>query len=182
MRHDIQKGDFLLAEPFMQDPNFKRAVIYLTEHDSDGSFGLVLNRPSVFTVNEVLPDFPKIRSHMYLGGPVGLDRLNFLHAYGDIIPKSHHIKDNIWWNGDYDVLKSAVAEKIIMPHNIKFFIGYSGWGPEQIDDEMDDKSWIISKGNTKIFSNAESMWKDILFKMGGAYRIMANYPEDPSLN
>lgn len=182
MKYDIQRGDLLLAEPFMQDPNFKRSVIYLTEHNAEGSFGLVLNKPSLFTVNQMLPDFPKFRAHMYLGGPVGLDRLNFLHSYGDIIPKSHHIKENIWWNGDYDALKAAVATQQIMPHNIKFFIGYAGWGPEQIDDEMDEKSWIVSKGYDRIFQNAQFMWKDVLIKMGGEYKIMANYPEDPSLN
>lgn len=182
MTQEIKKGDALIAEPFMEDPNFKRTVILLTEHDKDGSFGLVLNRPSIFSVNEMLPDFPKFSAHMYLGGPVGLDRLNFLHSYGDIIPKSHHVKDNIYWNGDYDALKLAITERKILPHNIKFFVGYAGWGPEQIEEEMVDNSWIISKGYRHIFRSAESMWKDALQKMGGKYAIIANFPEDASLN
>ena len=68
MIKDIKTGDILIAEPFMKDPNFKRTVILLTEHNKEGSFGLVLNKPSVFSVNEMLHNFPKIRAQMYLGG------------------------------------------------------------------------------------------------------------------
>lgn len=182
MKYDIMQGDVLVAEPFMKDPNFKRTVVYLTEHNEQGSFGLVLNRPSIFSVNEMLNDFPKIRAHMYLGGPVGLDRLNFLHAYGELIPNSHHVRGNIYWNGDYDALKAGILAEKILPHNIKFFVGYAGWGPEQIDDEMEENSWIVSKNYQTIFRNAEFMWKDVLLKMGGEYKQIANYPEDPSFN
>lgn len=182
MRHDIKTGDILIAEPFMKDPNFKRTVVLLTEHNEEGSFGLVLNRPSLFGVNDMLHNFPKFKAQMFIGGPVGMDRLNFLHAYGEIIPNSHHVIDNLYWNGDYDALKQGIADKKIMPHNIKFFVGYAGWGPEQVEDEMDEQSWIISRGYRPIFRNPEVMWKDILTKMGGKYKLVANYPEDPSLN
>lgn len=182
MRHEIRRGDILIAEPFMKDPNFKRTVVLLTEHNEEGSFGLVLNRPSLFGVNNMLHGFPKFRAQMFIGGPVGMDRLNFLHSYGEIIPNSQHVVDNLFWNGDYEALKQGIAEKRIMPHNIKFFVGYSGWGPEQVDDEMDERSWIISRGYRPIFRNPEAMWRDILTKMGGKYKLVANYPEDPSLN
>lgn len=182
MIKDIKTGDILIAEPFMKDPNFKRTVILLTEHNKEGSFGLVLNKPSVFSVNEMLHNFPKIRAQMYLGGPVGIDRLNFLHAYGELIPNSMHVIDNLYWNGDYDALKEGISNRTILPHNVKFFIGYSGWGPEQIDDEMEENSWIVSRGYRPIFRNPDQMWQDILSKMGGKYKLMSNYPEDPSLN
>jgi putative transcriptional regulator len=119
---------------------------------------------------------------MYLGGPVGMDRLNFLHAYGELIPNSLHVIDNLYWNGDYDALKEGIGNRTILPHNVKFFIGYSGWGPDQIDDEMEENSWIVSRGYRPIFRNPDLMWQDTLSKMGGKYKLMSNYPEDPSLN
>lgn len=179
---DIKKGDVIVSEPFMKDPNFKRTVIMLTEHDKDGSLGLVLNKPSIFTVNEMIQDLPLIHSQMYLGGPVGLDRLNFLHSYGDLIPNSHFIAENLYWNGNYDVLKKLIIQKEIAPHNIKFFVGYAGWGAGQLEEEMNENSWYISKNYKKIFRDHDAMWSDVLIRMGGKYKLAAFYPEDPSLN
>ncbi len=178
----INPGDLLVAEPFMDDPNFKRTVVLITENDETGTLGLVLNRPSIFNVNEVLNDFPKFGAKVYMGGPVGLDRLNFIHSYPEIIRNSVPIVDNLYWNGNFDDLKNAVSSDKILPHNIKFFLGFSGWGVGQLDDEMEEKTWIVSKSYRNIFKNSRIMWKDVLEKMGGKYKIVANSPTDPSLN
>ena len=82
MTHDfnLQKGDLLVAEPFMKDPSFKRTVTLICEHNTEGTLGLVLSRPSIFRVNEMIPNFPAFQSTVFYGGPVGLDRLNFIHS------------------------------------------------------------------------------------------------------
>lgn len=178
----IETGDLLVAEPFMDDPNFKRAVILVTENDHTGTLGLVLNKPSIFKLKEILTDFPKFDANVYLGGPIGLDRINFIHCYPEFIPKSIHIVDNLYWNGDYEALKKAVIDQKILPHNIKFFLGYSGWEIGQLDEEMNDNTWFVSKDYRNIFKGSEHMWKDVLEKMGGKYKMIANYPEDPKLN
>jgi len=180
--YNIVAGNLLVAEPFMDDENFKRSVVLITENDHTGTLGLILNRPSIFRLNEVLPDFPKFDAQVYLGGPIGLDRLNFVHSYNDLIPKSIHIADNLYWNGDYEALKKAVSAKKILPHNIKFFLGYAGWGVGQLEDEMKERSWIIARNYHNIFKASQYMWKDVLEKMGGKYKIIANSPEHPSLN
>ncbi len=178
----VNSGDLLVAQPFMDDPNFKRAVILVTENDHTGTLGLTLNKPSIFKLKEILTDFPKFDVNVYLGGPLGLDRLNFIHCYPELIPKSIHVAEHLYWNGDYEALKRAVKDQKILPHNIKFFLGYSGWGIGQLDEELKDNTWIVAKEYRNIFKGSQYMWKDVLEKMGGKYKIIANSPEDPSLN
>lgn len=182
MIHDINKGDLMVAEPFMKDPAFKRTVTLVCENTKDGALGLVLNRPSIFKINEMVSNFPAFQSTVFYGGPVGMDRLNYIHSYGDIIPNSFHIKDNLYWNGDYEVLKKLIKEKKILPHNIKFFVGYAGWDAEQLKEEMKENSWIICKDFPEIFRMHEYMWQDVLHKMGGKHKLIAALPEDPILN
>jgi putative transcriptional regulator len=184
MTHDfnLQKGDLLVAEPFMKDPSFKRTVTLICEHNTEGTLGLVLSRPSIFRVNEMIPNFPAFQSTVFYGGPVGLDRLNFIHSYGDIIQGSMHIKDNLYWNGDFEQLKMLIKERQILPHNIKFFTGYAGWEAGQLNEEMQDHSWIVSKDYPEIFKMSEFMWHDVLVKMGGKNKLLSTFPEDPILN
>jgi len=179
---DITPGSMLVSEPFMEDPNFKRSVVLITENDHTGTLGLVLNRPSIFKINEVLSNFPKFDAKVYRGGPIGLDMLNFIHSYPDLISKSIHIVDNLYWNGDYNDLKKAIEERKIQPNNIKFFLGYSGWGVGQLKEEMKEHTWIIANNYKNIFKESQYMWKDVLEKMGGKYKIIANSPENPNLN
>jgi putative transcriptional regulator len=180
--YNIQKGNLLVAEPFMQDPNFKRTVTLICEHEEDSTIGLVLNRPSIFRVNEMVGNFPHFESIVHYGGPVGIDHLNFLHAYGDLIPNAMHIRDNIYWNGDFEALKDLVKAKQIHPHNIRFFAGYAGWGEGQLLEEMQDESWFICEDYPEIFRMSEFMWQEVLNKMGGKHKLIATFPENPQMN
>ena len=123
-----RKGDFLLSEPFMKDPSFKRAVILLCEHNQTGSFGFILNKISDFSVQELILDFPAFDAPVYLGGPVGEDTLHFLHRCGPILENSIKVRENIWWGGNFEQLKEEIRNGNIFPDDIRFFIGYSGWG------------------------------------------------------
>jgi putative transcriptional regulator len=178
----LDKGDLLIAEPYMKDPAFKRTVTLLCEHEKDGSIGLVLNRPSIFKVNEMIPNFPHFEATVYYGGPVGMDRLNYLHAYGDLLEGSLKVTENIYWNGNFDQLKSLVKDRRVMPQNIKFFAGYAGWGDGQLAEEMQENSWIVCKDYPEIFKMSEYMWQEVLIKMGGKNKLIAQLPEDPNLN
>jgi len=181
-KFNIEKGDLLVAEPFMKDPNFKRTVTLICEHEADGTIGLVLSRPSIFRVNEMIPNFPAFQGTVFYGGPIGMDRLNFIHSYGDVIKDSFHIKDNLYWNGNFEQLKEMIRAKEIMPHNIRFFAGYAGWGVGQLEEEMQDNSWIVSKNYPEIFKMSEYMWQDVLIKMGGMNKMLSTFPEDPIMN
>ncbi len=180
--YNVEKGDLLIAEPFMKDPSFKRTVTLVCEHNTEGTIGLVLNRPSIFRINEMIQDFPAFQGMVHYGGPVGMDRLNFIHAYGDLIENSFPIKDNIYWNGNFEQLKLLIRKKKIMPHNIRFFAGYAGWDAGQLNEEMQDESWIVSKNYPEIFKMSEYMWQEVLVKMGGKNKLLSTFPEDPILN
>ncbi len=178
----IKTGDILLAEPFMKDENFKRTVILLCEHNDDGSFGLVLNKKLELYVTDVLPEFPAEKIVLYAGGPVGLDSLHFIHTYGDLIEGSIQVREDVYWSGNFEQVKMLFETKSVDPNRFRFFIGYSGWGADQIENEMEAKSWIISENFKDILLEDERLWKSILEYMGGNYKFVSTFPEDPQLN
>lgn len=180
----ISKGKLLLSEPFMPDPNFKRTVILLTEHNEEGTVGFVLNRVLEVSLNDVVENFPKFEAPLFYGGPVQPDTLHFVHCIGEEIKGSKKIADGLYWGGDFEQLIYKAMAQEIKPDDFRFFIGYSGWSPNQLADEIKENSWILSEAtHNHIFkSNNKMMWKEILKNMGGEYKMMSNFPEDPSLN
>lgn len=179
-----QKGAFIISDPFLPDDNFKRTVILLCEHNEEGSFGLVINKPIGLQVHEVIEEFPEIDAELFLGGPVENNTLHFLHTIGSAIEDSLEVEDGLYWGGNYDQVRDMIADEIIVPDQIKFFLGYSGWGAGQLESELDEKSWIVSKArkNHIFFDNTDDIWRNVLKEMGGQYFIMSNFPESPLLN
>lgn len=179
-------GSILLSEPFMLDPHFKRTVILLCEHDEqNGSVGFILNK----TVNNVkvadaLVDFEMVKTPLFYGGPVAHDTLHYLHSYGEIISDSILITEGIYWGGDFEQITDYLKNGTIQPEGIRFFMGYSGWDPGQLMDELKDNSWIISQGKSEyLYKTAhEALWKKALEDLGGKFSMMKNYPENPMLN
>lgn len=173
-------GNLLLAVPSMRDPNFKRTVIFLAAHNpEDGAFGYVLNRPLDQCVADLLPDqslgalgdVP-----VYIGGPVATDKLAFASLH---------------WNGKQSTLRCqthlSVADamhELSMGHEVRGFVGYSGWTSGQIEGEIQKKSWIVTPANEVILtaSPAKSLWSAVLDEMGPVFKIMSNIPERVELN
>ncbi len=180
-----KKGDFLISEPFLPDPNFERTVIYLCEHNDEGSFGFVLNRPSELKFDEIIEAVEDFGVTMYIGGPVQHDTLHFIHRASDIIDDGVIIKDNLCWGGNFEQLKALINTKQIDEKNFRFFIGYSGWGAGQLQEELDANSWIVLPNATEnqIFDiPPDQLWRTILKDMGGRFKMYSNYPSDPRLN
>ncbi len=181
----IKPGSLLLAEPFMGDENFKRAVILICKHDKDGTDGLLLNKPIKLRIQDLLNNFPlDFDAKLLLGGPVGTDTIQALHNQGQLLPESTKISDGVFWGGDFEQIKKHIRQGNIKTQHIRFYLGYSGWSAGQLDEELNDNSWIISEGaNQAIFYTETNMlWQSTLNNMGGIYKIMANYPESPILN
>lgn len=180
----VEKNRLLFAEPFMDDPYFKRSVVLLTEHNTDGALGFILNKPLDVKLNEVLKDFPEFDAPVFMGGPVQTDTLFFIHTQGEFIADSVKINELFSWSGNFDQLKELIVNQQIFPNEIKFFIGYSGWDYEQLNKEVKDESWLISKNNLTNINqlNEADLWQTSLQKMGGKHAILANFPENPSLN
>ncbi|MEM7375471.1 MAG: YqgE/AlgH family protein [Bacteroidota bacterium] len=176
-------GRFLISEPFMEDANFQRTVVLLVEHGDEGSLGFVLNRPLKVKIHEVVEEMPQIDSPVCLGGPVEQSMLQFVHKL-EHLKNSRPISEKVFWGGDFEELQELIQTNQVNPEEILFFIGYSGWAPGQLQHELDRKSWIIAPENDDaIFSSyPKSLWKDLLKNMGDKYKIISNYPVDPSLN
>ncbi len=179
---EVQKGDILLAEPFLADPNFERSVVLMCESQENGAFGLVFNRPAKVRIEDNDNIFLE-ENPLYVGGPVEQNTLHFIHTF-DFLENSIELKDGVYWSGNYEQLKALHAQGKIHDGNCRFFVGYSGWGNEQLKNEIDQNSWVIARTNLqKLFTiEPEKLWKDILKSMGQKYEVLSNYPKDPRLN
>ncbi|HKK89164.1 MAG TPA: YqgE/AlgH family protein, partial [Saprospiraceae bacterium] len=103
----IEKGDIILAEPFMENPHFKDAVILITEHSKEnGTVGFIINKTLKLSMNEVVEDFPEIELELLYGGPVQTDNLHYVHTYGDVLKDSLQVMKNLYWGGDFAQLKA----------------------------------------------------------------------------
>ncbi len=178
------KGLVLISEPFLNDTYFKRSVVYLTEHNEKGSIGFVLNKPIDLNVHEVIQDFPEIDAGISIGGPVNTNTIHYIHTLGDKIPDSIKVKDNIYWGGDFEILKDMISAGIVSRQQVRFFLGYSGWAEKQLDHELAENAWLVAEINPdKVMkSDQSSFWNQLLEQMGNKYQVWANFPENPGLN
>lgn len=177
------RGQLLISEPFLSDPYFRRSVILVSDHNEEGITGFILNKPTDLKVNEAIQDFPSFEATLYFGGPVQLDTLHYIHTLGDKLKDSKKLMKGIYWGGDFEELKLLIDLGQVRPSDIRFFVGSAGWDPNQLKYELKEKSWIISSVNPFLFSNNEKdLWSKVLRSMGKEYAIIANFPEDPSLN
>ena len=178
------KGSVLVSEPFLGDQYFKRSVVFLTEHNEEGTVGFVLNKPVNLKVQEVIKDFPEVDSVVALGGPVATNTVHYIHTLGELIPNSVHVFETIYWGGDFEVLKNLMASGVVDETKIRFFIGYSGWAPKQLEQEIGQNSWVITRLNpTQIMENRSlGSWKEALNRLGQKYKLWTNFPEKPDLN
>lgn len=181
----LTAGILLVSEPFMQDSNFKKTVILLCDYTEDeGSVGFVLNRPTNFHLNELISDFPEFEGKVYYGGPVGNDNIHYVHRKGDLIEGSREICDGLYWGGNFDKIKFLIANEVISPSDIRFYIGYSGWSASQLEIEIREKSWIISDVDLNyVFSNKISnMWHHVLNIKGSHYKVIADMGDGLNMN
>lgn len=178
-----EQGRVLVAEPGLIDLNFKRSVILIVEHNENGTVGFVLNRMLNYRVSELLPDFPDFEAKISLGGPVSPKSIQFIHTLGDTVPDTNHVNDNIYWGGDFEYIKSLITAKKISPKQILFFVGYSGWSKEQLDREISEGSWVVTKlSPIEIFAGDDELWINAVEQLGKNFKPWTLYPEDPSFN
>lgn len=177
-------GILLIADPFLKDPNFLRTVVLLCEHQEQGSLGFILNKQIEQTLDELITGMEGHKLPVYYGGPVQMDTIHFLHQYPDLIPESVKVNNDIYWGGNFESLTALIKNKSIDLNKIKFFIGYSGWGNDQLHGELKEKSWLTVSANRKLVfnTNDDEIWKGSLQELGGEYEMMINYPIDPQLN
>lgn len=183
---DIQVGKFLVAEPFMLDPNFKRVVILICDHqEREGTIGFVLNRSVDMNITDLIANFPDFECEVYFGGPVQTDTIHYIHSVGHLLDNSVKIADGLWWGGNYEQLKSLINTKVIQPDDIRFFVGYSGWGEGQLLDEMKAKTWILTESDVNFVFNEkylDELWTAVLQEAGGSYSVIGQISSDICLS
>lgn len=181
---NIAKGTLLIAEPFLKDIHFQRTVVLLCEHQQTGTFGILINKPLNEDISYLIEELDGLGVPLYDGGPVNRNQIHFLHQYPDLVPGGQHIVDGIYWGGDFDIAASFIKKGLIKKEGIRFYLGYSGWGENQLEDEMKEKSWLtLSAYKDLVFhKNAMQIWKKAVTDLGDEFLPMVNYPLDPSFN
>ncbi|WP_242132901.1 YqgE/AlgH family protein [Aestuariivivens marinum] len=180
-----KKGDLLIAEPaIIGDVSFNRSIVLLADHNHEGSIGFILNKPLEYTINDLVPE---VEAHfkVYNGGPVEQDNLYFIHKVPDLIPDSIEISLGIYWGGDFNKVAELITNNTIKENDIRFFLGYSGWDANQLDEELKGSSWVVSENIYKkdiIEKDYQTFWKEKMLELGGEYIIWSNAPENPNYN
>jgi putative transcriptional regulator len=179
------KGRILISDPFLGDDFFERSVVYLCEHNQEGSFGFVLNNLLEMNLNGLNDQFPSISSQISTGGPVETESMFFIHTLGNELNESVEISHGIFVGGDFEQLYVFMKEKHITDNQIRFFLGYSGWAKGQLEAEIKENAWVVAD----IDDCAEIMkiqepdtWKYFMSKLGSKYQFMTNFPIDPNEN
>ena len=180
---DSARGQLLIAGPTLKDPDFWRAVVLVVEHTEDGALGLVLNRPSQSKVGEAVPQLVALTDpddEVLIGGPVNRSAVIVLADFEDRHDAALIAFDNV------GVLSSDAAFDLETAgvRRARVFAGHSGWGPGQLDGELDRGDWILEPANygDAFTQTPEQLWQTVLERKGGSYALVARMPEDPSLN
>jgi putative transcriptional regulator len=176
------RGQLLISSGGLYDPNFRHTVTLVGEHNSDGALGVVLNRALDLTVEQALPPLSELvppGEPLFQGGPVQPDGAVLLVELTD--PELLDLRVF----GSVGFLIGEVSEDI-KPNIIRarVFVGYAGWGPGQLEAEMDASSWIIDPARIEdVFTDSpELLWSSVLRRKGPEYRQLSRMPYDPSMN
>ena len=177
------QGQFLLAMPSMGDPRFLRSVVYMVAHDSEGAMGFIINRRAEgLSLGDILKDMPEtvaktglVNLPVYVGGPVQNDRGFLLHTSD--YEKTHNTLSQelpIALTQSADVLVDAAHGR--GPEKMRLFLGYAGWGPGQIEGELQDNAWLVCDANiAEIFtSQSDDLYEKCLAAMGIDLALLSN--------
>ena len=179
----LKPGNILVAEPFSNDEYFKRSVVLLTHNNEEGAFGFILNKHVEIPFKDIIGEDLNFDTNIAIGGPVSIDRIDFLHTLGNKIPNSKKIIDNIYWGGNFNVLIELIKANLVKKNDVRIFIGYSGWGKGQLNSEIKNNYWIVANSDSKtIMQTDQNYWQSTLKRLGSNYKAWLNLPEDPSFN
>jgi putative transcriptional regulator len=176
------QGQLLIASPGLLDPNFRRTVVLVTEHNEDGAAGLVLNRPSPTAVAEVVPQLELLvedGEQVWVGGPVQPNAVLVLGEFLDPDDAAVPLFGALGFpslDEPEDVVPMTTRRRV--------FAGYAGWGSGQLEDELGREDWIVEPAlpDDAFTETPDELWRDVLRRKGGIYELVARMPEDPSVN
>lgn len=168
----------------MHDGYFKRSVILVGEHNEEGSMGFVLNRPQGLLLRDIFPHIKSGNFPLFEGGPVSTNQLFYTHTLGNKLKDSQHVYNDVYWGGDFFELTYMLEHGEVTSDQIRFYIGYSGWGKEQLDDELKNDTWFTVKTAYAdlIRIAPDDVWGNELGKINPGFKAFSDFAFDPSLN
>jgi len=177
------RGKLLIASPALLDPNFRRTVLLIGPHEPQGALGLVLNRPSEALVCDVVGDLGPLsggQERLFLGGPVAPGAVVVLADFSDPSLAAMSIVDGIGLP-DMSVEPERLAAGIRCS---RCFAGHAGWGPGQLDQELQEESWLVEPllAADLWLDPEDDLWGTLMRRRGGEYALLARMPMDPTLN
>ncbi len=177
------KGRILISEPLLTDHTFQRTVVLLVEHNDEETMGFILNVP-IQIIGKLPAEFPYKDIPIFFGGPVKEGYLFFVYRFDEKFGQSLEIGKHTYWGWDIKDIEEGLTLGLLNKDNTKFFLGYSGWIPKQLDDELDKNSWAISVLDyDKIFhANPEYLWEDTVKGLGENYQHWLKLPRFPQQN
>jgi len=182
---NLSNGKILVSSPeLLMDHVFNQSVLLLTETNDKGSMGFMLNKPLILRLHDVFEEIPS-NIQLWNGGPVEMEHMFYIHTVPHLIPRatSFDPKSNLYIGGDFNTVKQLLQDKIIDTHQIKFFLGYSGWAPSQLEREIDEKAWFITPNDLNLFDlNPRNIWKEKIVAVNPENVIWKNAPLNPHLN
>jgi putative transcriptional regulator len=176
------KGHLLVAGPGLVDPNFRRAVVLVGEHSDEGAMGVVLNRPSETTVTEAVPELEALvegAEFVHVGGPVQPSAIVILADFVEPDRAGVLVVDSVGF-----LPAEVEPDDLGELKQTRVFAGYAGWGPQQLDAELEEGSWIVEPALAEdVFtSSPDDLWSVVLRRKGGPFSVLALMPPDPTLN
>jgi putative transcriptional regulator len=180
---DSARGQLLIAGPALVDPNFWRTVVLVVEHSEEGAFGLVLNRPSETVVGEAVPEIEALvdpDEPLFIGGPVQPSGVVILGQFEDPEDGVLLAFANVGVLGAGPSPEEHAAGLRVG----RAFVGHSGWGAGQLDEELERGDWILEPARIEdaFAEEPRELWSTVLTRKGGSYALVARMPADPSLN
>jgi putative transcriptional regulator len=179
------QGHLLIASPNLRDTNFYKSVVLLVQHNDQGALGVVLNRPVEATISDVwsqVSDLPcNAEGHLHQGGPCPGP---LMVAHTDPTASDLEVCAGIFFSTDKEAIEQLVSQ---CAGPLKFFINYAGWGPGQLEGEIESGGWTSTPaGRDEIFRGDEELWSDSLRLAGRRARLAGVdpklIPDDPSVN
>ena len=156
----------------------------MCDHSRDeGSLGFIINKGTSYQIDRLIDDFPECDFPVFYGGPVATDTIHYVHRLGDLIENSREVVDGVYWGGDFEKIKILIKEGVIQSYDIKFFIGYSGWSPGQIYEELESGSWLVTEADINyIFNTKPTTWTEVVESKGMTFKVIAAMVDKINMN
>jgi putative transcriptional regulator len=175
---DSLQGQLLISSPLLHDPNFRRTVVLMTHHDDEGAMGLVLSRPSEIRVAEAVPELADLPGDelVYVGGPVQPEAV--------VVLVEHEAEPELPIVGNIAFMQADTELDELDTVRARVFAGYSGWGPGQLEGELEVSSCIVvpAEPDDAFAPDPDELWRTVLHRKGGKFALIATMPYDPKLN